>query len=553
LTLAGWIKGDAWSAGDVVNTIIRKGEATPNDYALSVADGRVQLLLDAPDNAGIRGNTVLSTGKWYHVAATWDGATAKIYVNGVLDNTPASYTSYLGQDTRPVYIGGRSGATDMFNGMIQEVYLYGRALSQAEIARLAGLPGQWRFSEGTGVTAADTSGGGNNATLVAGASWTTDCAGNKALLTNGAGGIAQTNSAFDPPEEGTVSFWMQPAAGTTLRRIFGVGGDWEVRHQADGTLAFDICGEGGTTFVTSRSLSEAGRWYHIAATFNSADNTFAVYIDGALDLAGTHVVDMVKQPAAVLSFGTRTGSTEYWAGALRDFRVYSRRLCATEIAEIAGLAGYWKLDEAAGTTVADSSGLGRTGTVTGTATWTAGKINNALQLDGATYVAIPGIMGAKNVTIAAWAQLTTADTGGAEVISLGDYFAIRLNEGGQSKAFFYNGTTWTSVPVNQTFAGAGWRHFAAVFDDDNNICRFYINGTEVASLVTTASISYSGLGSNVILGRHGNGGTTTDFTGKLDDVRVYTRALCPAQIMEIVNDGGGAYQGVKILQWVETR
>jgi hypothetical protein len=221
-----------------------------------------------------------------------------------------------------------------------------------------------------------------------------------------------------------------------LRRIFGVGGDWEVRQQPDGTLAFDICGEGGTTFVTTRPLNEAGRWYHVAATFNSTDNTFAVYIDGALDLAGTHVVDMVKQPAAVLSFGTRTGATQYWAGALRDFRVYNRRLCATEIAEIAGLAGYWKLNETAGTTVADSSGWGRNGTVTGTATWAAGKVGNALQLDGASYVTIPGLMGSpRNVTIAAWAQLTAADTGGAEVISLGDHFGKRLNQSGQSLAF----------------------------------------------------------------------------------------------------------------------
>jgi hypothetical protein len=255
-----------------------------------------------------------------------------------------------------------------------------------------------------------------------------------------------------------------------------------------------------------------------------------------------------------LSFGARTGNTEYWPGALRDVRVYNRRLWAYEIAEFAGVAGYWRLNETAGAAVVDSSGWGRNGTVTGTAMWTAGKVGNALQLDGATYVTIPGLMGApKNVTITAWALLTAADTGGAEVISLGDYFLIRLNQSGQSLAFFYNGTTWVSVPVNQTFLGVGWRHFAAVFDDDNNICRFYINGAEVASLVTAASISYSGLGTSVSLGRHGNGGTTTDFTGKLDDVRVYTRALCPAQIMEIVNDGGGAYQGVRILRWVETR
>ena len=40
--------------------------------------------------AGIRGNTVLATGQWYHVAATWDGTTVKIYVNGVLDNSPGT-------------------------------------------------------------------------------------------------------------------------------------------------------------------------------------------------------------------------------------------------------------------------------------------------------------------------------------------------------------------------------------------------------------------------------------------------------------------------------
>jgi hypothetical protein len=553
LTIAAWIRGDAWGSGDFVNTILRKGDATPNNYALSVSNGRAQLLLDDNDSFGVRGNTVLTTGQWYHVAATWDGATARVYVNGVLDMTPVARAGTIAADARALFIGGRTGATDFFDGMIQQVYLYNRALSQAEIAKLAGLPGQWKFSEGTGTTAADTSGLGNNATLVGGAGWTTDCAGNKALLTNGAGGIAQTSAAFDPPSEGTVAFWMQPTAGTTVRRVFGNGGDWEVRQQPDNTLAFDLCGEGGTTFITTEPLDDVGRWYHVAALYNSADDAYAVYIDGQLHKSGIHVSNLVKQPAAILSFGTRTGAVDYWAGALRDVRVYSRRLCAAEISEIAGLAGYWKLDETSGVAVADSSGWGRNGTVTGTATWTAGKVGNALQLDGATHVTIPGLMRARNATIAAWAQLTAADTGGAEVISLGDYFAIRLNQSGQSLAYFYDGTTWVSVPVNQTFMGLGWRHFAAVFDDDNNICRFYINGAEVASLATIASISYSGLGTNVSLGRHGNGGTTTDFTGKLDDVRIYTRALCPAQIMEIVNDGGGPYQGVRILQWVETR
>jgi hypothetical protein len=92
-----------------------------------------------------------------------------------------------------------------------------------------------------------------------------------------------------------------------------------------------------------------------------------------------------------------------------------------------------------------------------------------------------------------------------------------------------------------------------VFDDDNNVLRFYVNGSQVASLSTTSSISYTGQGANTVIGRHGNGSSSYDFNGKIDDVRVYSRALCPEQIQEIISDGGGAYQGVKILQWVETR
>ena len=77
---------------------------------------------------------------------------------------------------------------------------------------------------------------------------------------------------------------------------------------------------------------------------------------------------MVQQPADILSFGTRTGSTEYWNGALRDVRVYSRKLCPTEIAALYGLIGHWKLDETSGTTAADSSGIGNHGTYSGSPT-----------------------------------------------------------------------------------------------------------------------------------------------------------------------------------------
>ena len=41
-----------------------------------------------------------------------------------------------------------------------------------------------------------------------------------------------------------------------------------------------------------------------------------------------------------------------------------------------------------------------------------------------------------------------------------------------------------------------------------------------------------------------------DFSGKIDDVRVYSRALCPTEIQQ-VKAAGGTFGGVKITKWVE--
>ena len=104
--------------------------------------------------------------------------------------------------------------------------------------------------------------------------------------------------------------------------------------------------------------------------------------------------------------------------------------------------------------------------MSGTATWNAGRINNAFQFDGTTSINVAGLAGRpRNATLTAWAKLTAADTSGSEVISLGNSFAIRLDAGGNAQALFYNGTGWITVPYNQMYAGAGWHRFAAVFDE----------------------------------------------------------------------------------------
>jgi hypothetical protein len=190
-------------------------------------------------------------------------------------------------------------------------------------------------------------------------------------------------------------------------------------------------------------------------------------------------------------------------------------------------------------------------TVIGTPVWTLGAVDNCLRVDGSTRAEVISLLGnPKNVTLAGWANLTAADTNGAEVVSLGDHFALRLNEGSTSRAVFYNGSSWVSCAVSQTFANLGWHHFAAVFNDDQDTCKLFIDGVEVASVNTTVTIPYGTQGTKTVVGAHGNGGTSWDFSGRLDDIRVYNRALCAGEISGL-HAGGDPFEGVKIIKWIE--
>jgi len=158
LTIAGWIKANSWDSGNDVDPIARKGEGNPNNYQLAVVDGRATFYLDGgeADDDGFVGNTPLNTDQWYHIAATWDGVAVRIYVDGVVDNDPSdSRGDAIGTDTRPFYLGGRSGA-DLFDGTLDDIRLYNRALSEAEIKSLAARPKAWNPSPNDGIFYEDT-------------------------------------------------------------------------------------------------------------------------------------------------------------------------------------------------------------------------------------------------------------------------------------------------------------------------------------------------------------------------------------------------------------
>ena len=82
--------------------------------------------------------TLPKQGKWYHVAGTFDhkAGMLKIYIDGKLDGQRDINANKIGTNDQPFCIGGNAGNSNRwFDGMIDEVIVYNRALTEAEIKK----------------------------------------------------------------------------------------------------------------------------------------------------------------------------------------------------------------------------------------------------------------------------------------------------------------------------------------------------------------------------------------------------------------------------------
>ncbi|MBF0216910.1 MAG: S8 family serine peptidase [Candidatus Omnitrophica bacterium] len=116
-----------------------------------------------------------SKDTWYDIAATYDGTSVTIYLNGT-----AIYSRSIRFDAMDFYadiqIGYRRSSDTSINGMMRDVNLYSRALSASEINSLhnntdisTGLVSRWELTEGSGLTAYDSAGSNNG--VILGAGW----------------------------------------------------------------------------------------------------------------------------------------------------------------------------------------------------------------------------------------------------------------------------------------------------------------------------------------------------------------------------------------------
>ena len=176
VTIAAWFNVTPVSS---ITTILSKDSS----YKLEIdANGNLKAsLYDSSAWNFILSTLALPSNKWIFITFTFNGTDLNLYVDGVLNqsSSPSPVIS-IASSTNDLYIGSAAGSSSFFDGSIDDIAVWDSALSQSDITAIynsgsgisdltqsysTNLVGYWNFDEGSGNSASDSSGQGNDGTL----------------------------------------------------------------------------------------------------------------------------------------------------------------------------------------------------------------------------------------------------------------------------------------------------------------------------------------------------------------------------------------------------
>ena len=214
----------------------------------------------------------------------------------------------------------------------------------------------------------------------------------------------------------------------------------------------------------------------------------------------------------------------------------------------ANLIGYWKFDEGAGTTAADSSTYHNDGTLSGGAvfTTTVAPITSYADLSALNPVTTTGVVTVpnsainrltNNFTVMGWIKpsnvgiyqrmISTAQTKSANGWSFGLFNAQMLLSTNGKKDYY--------SPYSTGMKTGQWYHITAVMDSSNGVT-FYFDGMSVGTVTGTLP-AVADTDDALLIGANTASGSSTltdPFNGLIDDVRVYNRALSASEVAGLV-------------------
>ena len=201
----------------------------------------------------------------------------------------------------------------------------------------------------------------------------------------------------------------------------------------------------------------------------------------------------------------------------------------------ADLRAWWKMDDAAGSLADDTTGRPQDGSLTG-GVWTSGISGGALELDGASDQVLVGtsaaLTGSGDFSLSAWVKIAPGSPA-ATVIQqrdpgaggfLGQYMLNVHGDGTVNFLVYGTSVSQFDLTTAATVNDGEWHHLAAVRDGTSGAV--YVDGIEAAN----GSGAIEALQSHSVAIGYDHGDSNKHFTGSIDDVRIYGRALSPQEI-----------------------
>jgi hypothetical protein len=474
---------------------------------------------------------------WTHVAIVYESHLQHIYVNGVCRGSRNITTPIPAGLSNTLRIGTLTPGDQQFQGMIDEVRIYNRALNAVEIQALCGaLVAYYPFNG----NARDSSGNGHHGTAN-GATLTTDRLGNpnSAYSFDGVDDYILI-PAIDITTDLSISFWLKTTSSNSNswpsnqfiidRDLCGVQRDWSVGLGQGGKIQFNT-GANIDHVLTSSSDINDDTWKHIVVVRDAGNQKKEIYVNGILSASSVFDNQPFQNNAINIYFGASvclTSQHDYFNGSLDEIRLYNRVLTAAEIQELykgSGLLAYYPFNGNAN----DESGNGHHGTVNGPTLTTDrfGNAERAYSFDGMHKdynIQCNNPVSGGIFSLAVWIYTLHNSNDRIDILDGGTIDAV-------DKGFHLykqNNTIWFDLSNHplctgkSNIANGNWHFIAAISSGDS--LKLYVDGKLEDAKPANADIS----GSNFYIGN--NAHLDASWSGKIDEVRIYDRALSEKEI-----------------------
>ena len=542
MTLEAWVNPTTNSGW---RTAMLKERGKDLLYALYASNGAKPTaeVYSGTENAS-PGTAALPLNAWTHLATTYDGTTLRLFVNGVQVSSKA-VTGSMPNTAEALRIGGNAVWGEYFAGLIDEVRVYSRALSANEI----GLDMKTAVV-GSNPPPADTeppSAPGNLKAVGAigkvSLSWE---ASKDNVGVTGYEVYRSTTSGFTPGAANRIA----TPTGTSYTDTVAPGTYYYRVKATDAAPNLSTA----SNEVVGASLADAAPGATLTAPTAGATVSGTVALKAtATDDVGVAGVTFLVDGAPVGSEDTSSPYEFSWAStgvangshkiAARARDSANQTTTSSEVTvtvsnsapPVTGLVLAFGFEETAGTTANDSSTAKNNGTINGPTGTASGKYGRALSFDGTNdRVDVPDANSldlTTGMTLEAWVKPTTnvgwrtaiLKERGADLL-----YALYSSNGAKPRTENFNGAEntaagTTALPLN------AWSHIASTYDGAN--LRFYLNGTLAATKATTGAMPNTAnplhIGGNTVWGEY--------FSGLIDEVRIYNRALTAAELTADMN------------------